>query len=64
MLLDSHILYKDTLWLHGQTFDVGQETLYKGAGYLSLIKNKEAITFFLLNENAPNFGRAEGMARK
>ena len=28
------------------------------------IKNKEAITFFLLNENAPNFGRAEGMGRK
>ena len=34
------------------------------AGYLSIIKNKEAITFFLLNENAPNFVRAEGMARK
>ena len=28
------------------------------------IKNKEAITFFLLNENAPNFVRAEGMGRK
>ena len=38
--------------------------LRKAYGYLSLIKNKEAITFFLLNENAPNFGRAEGMARK
>ena len=36
----------------------------QGAGDLSLIKNKEAITFFLLNENAPNFGRAEGMGRK
>ena len=37
---------------------------YKGARYLGIMKNKEAITFFLLNENAPNFGRAEGMARK